>query len=600
MDTDAQEYWQDLQRQGELLHSRLGELFESKAVRLHTSALRIPNTPEAKLAQYLHLLQTRHPLFTLGTDQHYKLRRNRAIAKFCIQSDDFPEKFFESWITRNNEVGLGLDQLTDRKRKQLKDAIITGQQKRLKQWIKYINAESSGYPIWFRFYVLSNIVKLKEYDTKKGKFPRRSSSSTSNFPELNPDVIADIYRHITDPEFHSAKKIDLSRQYFKMETRDQHSELPPMDANFARLYEFWTHDFLRRVTDKDLDETSGVWIKYEQGDFAQDVTRSVSGYNTGWCVANFGQSDLFLKHGDIFIYYTPISTGEVVVPRLIIRMENQTVIEVRGRGQHQEIEPQLLEIAKEKLLELPGGDQYFGRVADMNQLTEIVLKDQEGQILTREDLTFLYEIEKPITSFGMKRDPRIESLLNSRDPQKDLAFLFACEPEQVALSPEDINFETVVCRFNIDRKTPLELDSYPNVIAVVGEANFERMPNRFPKVTFVSGSAQPGNHMSELCVVGDRLIFSNSYRGLEHLIKVGSSALLSSSKGDFPNLESVGGDLIANYSAASFPALRHVGGDLRIEGNRIDWLAEDLVVEGRIFGKMPMTKSQFQENPLVL
>lgn|GEM_PF-6124385 len=599
MDTDEPQYWEDLEQQAALLHERLRELFESKPVRFLTDPLKIPNTPEAKLAQYLHLLQTRHPLFALDKSKQGKMRRDRALQNFCIQRKQFPESYFDNWIKRKNEEGIGVISLSEKQRKVLMDSINTDQLKRLKQWVKHLNGDS-GYPIWFRYFVLSNIVKLKEFDTKNAKFPRRSKSSTANFPELNPAVVRDIYRHITDPEFHQEKKRALAKQYFHMETRDSHSELPESDSNFAKLYEFWTHDFLRRVTSDDLDKTEGQWRHFDGPHLTNELTKSISGYNTGWCTANMGQSSMFLTHGEIWVYYTPLATGEIVVPRISISLDGNRVREVRGIANNQSIEDQLLEVTHAKLKELPGGSIYFRTVDDTRTLTEIVNKIKDGEVLSRQDLSILYEIEKPLKSFGMRRDPRIANAISTRDMRNDLAFLFGCEPEEVALYPGQLNSDTVVCVFDVNRKTELALDQYPNVFAIVGDANFERMSNRFPNVAFVSGNAVPGGYMDKLTIVGGTLSYTNSRRSLENLTKVGGSALLSSTHCEFPALERVGESLTLNYSSSTFPSLKYVGGRASFEGARIDWLPEDLVIAGSINGNYPTKKVPFTQNPLVL
>ncbi len=599
MDTDDRFYWQDLEQQAGLLHERLHELFDSGPVQLLTNQLKIPNTPEAKLAQYLHVLQSKHALFIQDPSEHEKSRRDRIIQQFCIQPEQFPEKYFENVIQRYNNDGINLIDLNNNQRKALMASINTDQTKRLKQWVNHLNSESD-YPIWFRYFVLSNIVKLKEFDTKKGTFPRRSNTSTANFPEVNPEVIRNIYRHITEPDFHNDKKRMLAEQYLRMETRDQHAELPERHSNFAKLHEFWTHDFLRQVAPDDLFQTEGQWVLFDGPHLTSELTKSISGYNTGWCIANMGQSLMYLTHGDILVYFTPIKSGEMVIPRISIRLEHERVREVIGRGPNQSIEEQLLDATLEKLQELNSGPSYFKKLEDTRKLTKIMKKIEEGEPLAREDLVILYEIEQPLTSFGLRKDPRIANAIENRDIKDDMAFLFGCEPDEVAVSPEELAHESVVCVFKVNWKTQLTLDEYPNVIAIVGDARFERMDNKFPNLAFVSGFASTGNHMEKLAVVGGTLSHVNSRQNLEFLTKVGGHAILTSTHCEFPALETVGGNLTANYSSSLFPALRNVKGGAHFTCADIAWLPQDLVIAGPITGTLPPTRVDLNKNPMAL
>lgn len=600
MDTDDQEYWADLEVQAAILHSRLRDLFESDAVRLVVDPLRIPNTPESKLAHYLHFLQTQHPLFMVGTDDEYKKRRNAELRKFCIDPKHISEAYFKKERERRISLGLPEIPLSDEYRAQLVDGITKGQQKRLKQWVKHLNSESNGYPIWFRYWVLSNIVKLSEYNTQTGRFPKRSSSSTSNFPELNPDVISDIYRHITDSDFLSKKRKEQAGRYFRLETRDELSILPPTSATFSKLYQFWTYDFLRRVSPKDLDQTNGIWVEFNEAREASDLARSVSGHNTGWCIANIGEGEKFLRFGQVLVYFTPLPGGEHVVPRLCLRLESGRVIEVRGRGPHQGVEDNLLNVAKEKLSEYRDGIRYFKAVSDMEQLTQVTDRFKAGEKLTRYDLLFLYEIESKIASLGMRPDPRKEMILDSRDRRSDLAFLFGCEPSEVALDPKEISAETVVVGFDVDRKVSFALDRYDEVFAIVGDANFERLTTEFPNVAFVSGDARPGDQLRKLAIVGGNFVDSNSHRGLENLIHVGGNAILSSTRGTYTSLETIGGSLSANYSSAEFPALKKIGLNASFTGCRIRYLRIDLEIGGIVSGEIPPLIGTRSGRPLTI
>ena len=101
------------------------------------------------------------------------------------------------------------------------------------------------------------------------------------------------------------------------------------------------------------------------------------------------------------------------MPRIAIRMENGTVAEVRGIESHQNLEGNMLDIAQEKLSQLPGGDSYFTKVENMKRLTEIDERFKASGELTPEDIVFL-RFSGPIEGFGNNEDPRIDEILQAR------------------------------------------------------------------------------------------------------------------------------------------------------------------------------------------
>ena len=133
------------------------------------------------------------------------------------------------------------------------------------------------------------------------------------------------------------------------------------------------------------------------------------------------------------VYYSNNLLNDPVIPRVAIRMEDTSIAEVRGVGNDQNFDPYITPVVEEKLTEFPDGSQYQQQVEDMRYLTEISAKQE----LSHEDLLFLYEIDKPIISPGYQPDPRIEEILSTRDPRKDLASLFTCREDQISLTEEE-------------------------------------------------------------------------------------------------------------------------------------------------------------------
>ena len=123
---------------------------------------------------------------------------------------------------------------------------------------------------------------------------------------------------------------------------------------------------------------------------------------------------------------------------MAIRMDGSTIVEVRGVNHRQELEPVLLDIAKAKYHPLPGGEKFDKKSEDMKHVTLLTKKQEKGESMTREDLTFLYEIDSQIEGFGYEKDPRIKELRNQRNPKEDMQVIFDCTKAEIAHNADEI------------------------------------------------------------------------------------------------------------------------------------------------------------------
>ena len=73
--------------------------------------------------------------------------------------------------------------------------------------------------------------------------------------------------------------------------------------------------------------------------------------------------------------------------------------------------------------------------------TLLALKDKPKEAYTREDLTFLYEIDEPIRGFE-GRDPLADELRKTRKVEEDTLIIFDCTPAQIAHTTSEIKETT--------------------------------------------------------------------------------------------------------------------------------------------------------------
>ena len=205
------------------------------------------------------------------------------------------------------------------------------------------------------------------------------------------------------------------------------------NGNFAKLY-----ITLLKTHKKDLidigKKEDGIWLIYhyeteQESDNTEKegiepeylkLYNSLQGYNTGWCTAGdkFTAKDQIcgIKDylgGDFYVYYTKDTKGEYKIPRIAIRMEKednkQTIAEIRGIGESENLEIGLESIVEQKLKSLPNLSKqdikkYLKIIDNLRKITEL---NKKKEPLTPEELKFLH---KKIKLFGYENDKRLETL----------------------------------------------------------------------------------------------------------------------------------------------------------------------------------------------
>ena len=263
-------------------------------------------------------------------------------------------------------------------------------------------------------------------------------------------------------------------------------------------------------------------------------------------------------------------------------MEEGQIAEVRGIEADQNLEPELVEIARTKMAELPGAQAYEKKTSDMQKLTAIEAKDNSGQELTVEELRFLYEADSKIEGFGYTKDPRIKQLMMPRDPRADLSRIYECRPDQVAFGQFDLKPTSVVLFGDLSRNDPdtglHEAPSQPlwkrltqRSTAKPWEASVARA---YPSLKIVHGNVIEHNlidlgDIEE--VTGDLSTWSSRIQDLGRLRRIGGNGIFNQpSPGSsytrsgivsLGQLESIGGHASFDYSSIQdLGELREIGG----------------------------------------
>ena len=258
------------------------------------------------------------------------------------------------------------------------------------------------------------------------EFEKRDKSTVASFPTLNPEVLAKVYRNIN--EFYAVDK----KAWLAQHPDDAKLESLVKSGNFPKLYAkelFETKTIIK--TPEKAEDIEGDWFTYQIGD-EDELAKTAEG--TGWCIAdpnvahNYLEYDIYGRSRNegtdnessskakfiIFKLKAPnspdgYSTNGVASIRLDL---DGKVAEVSGLDGGQALEDSLVQTVKEKVLSLPGGKEFLQKFEDKQTLIKLDHKLQKGEDLTKEELSFLYELDRPIATLDTynRIDPRITEL----------------------------------------------------------------------------------------------------------------------------------------------------------------------------------------------
>ena len=322
-------------------------------------------------------------------------------------------------------------------KKQITEQIIRDQKTSLDRWFEYLTSqEAKHYPNVFRYWAFREMIKLGVLNRKRKSFTKRTLKTVAPFPELNHQALALTLDEVKRKCFDQPSKLQL--------TENQQKELQKRleTENFGKLYA-WNLEYVNslKFPQERLIVTQGEWKKFSQGSKAQDLTNSIQGFNTGWCIASLGTAKSYLSRSDIWIYFSQDKQGKNTIPRAAIVADKEGVCEVRGIIQTKEVKQHLDDyitpIVEDKLKELPGGNKWQEQMEDMKKLAEIHFKHLQKQSLSKEELIFLYEIDHFIQSTGYGEDPRIEEVRKDRNIRSDISMIFNIPENKISLNKEE-------------------------------------------------------------------------------------------------------------------------------------------------------------------
>ena len=340
--------------------------------------------------------------------------------------EDIPESYWkqQEQILRDNGQGR---ELSRDEKEILAEDLIEKQRESITSWTNYLSDKNCPYPLWFKVYAFDGISKMSNaLNLDDADYNRRDNTTVLSFPKLNAEILAKVYRQINN--FYGVDKED----WLKENSDDEKLVSLVKSANFPKLYakELVDTKVILKTPER-TEDVHGDWFEYKLGD-EEEIASLAEG--THWCVVDPNVARHYLEYGDYGhssnkgTDETSSSNAKFIIFRLedpnspgvfasngsaSIRLDpDGMVAEVSGLGEGQAIEDALVPIVKEKTLSLPGGEKYLQKFDDKQALIRLDKKMEKGQDLTKEELSFLYELDRPIATLDTYNieDPRIPEL----------------------------------------------------------------------------------------------------------------------------------------------------------------------------------------------
>ena len=355
--------------------------------------------------------------------------------------EDIPGSYWkqQEQILRDNGQGR---KLSEYEKEILAEDLIDKQRQSITSWTNYLGDKNCPYPLWFKVYAFDGISKMSNaLNLDDADYNRRDNTTALSFPKLNAEILAKVYRQIND--FYGVDKED----WLSKHSDDEKLVSLVKSANFPKLYAKELVDTKVIIkTPERTEDIHGDWFEYKLGD-EEEIASLAEG--TKWCVVDPNVAHNYLVYGQ---YSNPeedddydqdyeddedwedddIKVEDPEAKFIIFRLEDPNspgvfasngsasirldpdgiVAEVSGLNDGQAVEDALVPIVKEKALSLPGGEKYLQKFDDKQTLIKLDNKMKEGEDLTKEELSFLYELDRPIATLDTynEEDPRIPEL----------------------------------------------------------------------------------------------------------------------------------------------------------------------------------------------
>jgi len=306
----------------------------------------------------------------------------------------------------------------------------------LAPWYSYLTTNDAAGEFkdipWFRAYVVSTISStLKKVVDGKASTVRRESDTRDEVPHFDAGILALVYDKV---------KAQLHATHFNGR-KQQEQFVPNWDIDFWGLWAEATTERIAQGEKYKEKVPQNDWLKITDPAFLSEVS-----VHTPWCLAGKSTAESYLTpdivDGETYPKAVWVFFDENKSPAIGLHAceigENQWEIrQIRGADDSQHLREalsvQLDTFINGKKVHFTNAGNYREQIHDHHAVTElsrhIILGTFERlpEMEQKRLLKTLYEIDRPIQSFGYGQDDRVTQLRGKRDGAKDAEIIFGKE-----------------------------------------------------------------------------------------------------------------------------------------------------------------------------
>lgn len=120
--------------------------------------------------------------------------KNYLYGHVILKPENIPESYREllAKIARERGEGAYLEngKFPESQKPAQAQRLINDQKETLNAWLDYLSRSDTDYPLELKYRAIRSIVGLQAFDKEKEKFPKRTKTTTANFPDLNQEALA--------------------------------------------------------------------------------------------------------------------------------------------------------------------------------------------------------------------------------------------------------------------------------------------------------------------------------------------------------------------------------------------------------------------------
>ena len=361
-----------------------------------------------------------------------------------VKEEDITDATWAAKKQEHRDNGFGNLELTDNLKHEYTKEWRKLQEESLEKWSNYLGDEHSPYPLWFKVYAWDGMTKMGRYNKGKQKYETRNKTTVAPYPDPDAEILGKVFEVVNRYHGNNERKF-----YTEDGERNINLEKLAESGNFAKIYNAIQQEIAPIVEPPEKAENvHGEWVEYNLGD---EDEIAIAAQGTGWCIASSAVGRHYLKYGTygggdeddiwdvelddgdeddygekhgehkddkeakfILLHLKDPSTGKLSKNAVAsIRLNiNGDVAEISGLKDGQALNDSLIQIVEDKVKSLPGGEEFLPKFADKNELIRLDKKMQNGEDLTKEELDFIYEINRPINILDTYNgyDPRVPEL----------------------------------------------------------------------------------------------------------------------------------------------------------------------------------------------